>query len=111
MDAVVFVAVLCAAACHVGWNATIKRGLDPLATTVAISIGASFVSALLVPIVGWPAEAARPWCLASLLIHLIYVAVLIESYRSGDMGQVYPIARGSAPLLTATVTTLSWTNS
>jgi hypothetical protein len=27
---------------------------------------------------------------------LVYFAALIESYRAGDMGQVYPIARGSA---------------
>jgi drug/metabolite transporter (DMT)-like permease len=40
-------------------------------------------------------------------IHLVYFAALIESYRAGDMGQVYPIARGSAPLLTAVTTTVS----
>jgi drug/metabolite transporter (DMT)-like permease len=31
---------------------------------------------------------------------------LIESYRTGDLGQVYPIARGSAPLMTAAATTV-----
>ena len=46
MDAFVFTAVLFAAACHAGWNATIKRGLDPLATTVLISIGAAIVAAV-----------------------------------------------------------------
>jgi drug/metabolite transporter (DMT)-like permease len=106
MDAFVFAAVLLAAACHAGWNATIKRGLDPLATTVLISIGAAIVSALALPVVGLPAMAAWPWCLASVLIHLVYFSALIESYRSGDMGQVYPIARGSAPLMTATATTV-----
>ena len=106
MDAVVFAAVLFAAACHAGWNATIKRGLDPLATTVLISIGAAIVSAGLLPFVGLPAMAAWPSCGASVLIHLLYFAALIESYRAGDMGQVYPIARGSAPLLTATATTV-----
>jgi drug/metabolite transporter (DMT)-like permease len=106
MDSFVFAAVLLAAACHAGWNATIKRGLDPLATTVLISIGAAIVSALLLPVVGLPAMAAWPWCAASVLIHLFYFAALIESYRAGDMGQVYPIARGSAPLMTATATTL-----
>src|SRR5216684_7623448 len=105
MDAVVFAAVLFAAACHAAWNATIKRGLDPLATTVLISIGAAAVSGLLLPVVGWPAGAAWPWCVASVLIHLVYFAALIESYRAGDMGQVYPIARGAAPLMTATATT------
>jgi drug/metabolite transporter (DMT)-like permease len=106
MNIAVFVAVLFAAACHAGWNAAIKRGLDPLGTTMAISIGAAVVAALLVPIFGWPAGAAWPWCIASVLIHLIYFAALIESYRAGDMGQVYPIARGFAPLLTAAATTL-----
>jgi drug/metabolite transporter (DMT)-like permease len=106
MDAFVFAAVLFAAACHAGWNAAIKRGLDPLATTVLISIGAAIVSALCLPVVGLPERAAWPWCAASVAIHLVYFAALIESYRSGDMGQVYPIARGSAPLLTATATTV-----
>src|ERR671931_1215625 len=106
MDAFVFAAVLIAAACHAGWNATIKGGLDPLATTVMISIGAAVVAAALLPIVGLPAGAAWPWCAASVLIHLVYFAALIESYRAGDMGQVYPIARGSAPLMTAVLATL-----
>jgi drug/metabolite transporter (DMT)-like permease len=106
VSAFVFTAVLFAAACHAAWNATIKRGLDPLATTVLISIGAALVSAVFVPVVGLPAEAAWPWCIASVLIHLFYFAALIESYRAGDMGQVYPIARGAAPLMTATATTL-----
>ena len=105
MDPFVFAAVLFAAACHAGWNATIKRGLDPLATTALISIGAAVVSAACLPIVGIPAAAAWPWCAASVAIHLVYFAALIESYRAGDMGQVYPIARGSAPLMTAIATT------
>jgi drug/metabolite transporter (DMT)-like permease len=106
MDAFVFAAVLFAAACHAGWNASIKRGLDPLASTVAISLGAALVSLFAMPVVGLPAPEAWPWVLASIAIHLVYFAALIESYRTGDMGQVYPIARGSAPLMTATVTTL-----
>jgi drug/metabolite transporter (DMT)-like permease len=105
MDPVVFAAVLLAAACHAGWNATIKARLDPLATTVLISIGAAIVAAAFLPAVGLPAGAAWPWCGASVVIHLVYFAALIESYRAGDMGQVYPIARGSAPLMTAIVTT------
>src|SRR5882757_4082243 len=104
MDTFVFVAVVFAAACHAGWNATIKGGLDPLATTVLISIGAAIVSLVFLPVTGLPAAAAWPWCAASVLIHLFYFAGLIESYRAGDMGQVYPIARGSAPLMTAVAT-------
>jgi len=67
----VFAAVLLAAACHAGWNATIKGGLDPLATTVLISIGAAIVAAVFLPLVGLPARAAWPLCVASVLIHLV----------------------------------------
>jgi len=105
MDPLVFAAVLFAAACHAGWNATIKHGLDPLIVTVMISVGAALVAAAFLPLVGLPAQAAWPFVLASVLIHLFYFAALIESYRAGDLGQVYPIARGSAPLMTATATT------
>src|SRR5215471_6948357 len=101
MDSFVFTAVLFAAACHAGWNAVVKKGLDPLAATVVISIGAAVAAGPLVPLVGAPAAAAWPWIVASVAIHLIYFAALIESYRAGDLSQVYPIARGAAPLLTA----------
>jgi drug/metabolite transporter (DMT)-like permease len=104
METYVFFAVLFAAACHAGWNALIKVGLDPLSTTTLISVGSGIVALAFAPLVGMPASAAWPWLLASVVIHLVYFASLIESYRTGDLGQVYPIARGSAPLMTAAVT-------
>ena len=103
MESFVFVAVLFAAACHAGWNALIKVGLDPLSTTTLIAIGAAAVSFVCLPLAGMPASQAWPWLAASAIIHLLYFAALIESYRTGDLGQVYPIARGSAPLMTAIV--------
>jgi drug/metabolite transporter (DMT)-like permease len=106
MENFVFLAVLFAAACHAGWNALIKVGLDPLSTTTLISLGAGLVALVLVPLVGVPAWAAWPWLIASVIVHLCYFASLIESYRTGDLGQVYPIARGSAPLMTAAATTV-----
>ena len=106
MENFVFLAVLFAAACHAGWNALIKVGLDPLSTTTLISLGAGLVALALVPLVGVPTWAAWPWLIASVIVHLCYFASLIESYRTGDLGQVYPIARGSAPLMTAAATTV-----
>ena len=49
MDWFVFFAVLFAAACHAGWNASIKKTLDPLATTVLIALGAGAVALVFVP--------------------------------------------------------------
>jgi drug/metabolite transporter (DMT)-like permease len=105
MDSFVFAAVLFAALCHAGWNAAVKRGLDPLTTTVLISIGAGLVSLAAMVATGLPGHAAWPWVVASVLIHIVYFAALAESYATGDMGLVYPLARGSAPLITAVVST------
>jgi drug/metabolite transporter (DMT)-like permease len=101
MDAFVFAAVLFAAACHAGWNAAIKRASDTISTTSLIATGAGVVALAILPFVGLPRPAAWPWVVASIAIHLLYFIGLSESYRVGDLGQVYPIARGSAPLLTA----------
>jgi drug/metabolite transporter (DMT)-like permease len=105
MENFVFLAVLFAALCHAGWNALIKVGLDPLSTTTLIAIGSGLVAIVLLPLVGLPDLACWPWLFASVFIHLFYFAALIEAYRSGDLVQVYPIARGSAPLMTAAATT------
>ena len=106
MENFVFLAVLFAAACHAGWNALIKVGLDPLSTTTLISIGSGVIGLALAPLVGVPAAAAWPWLIASAFIHLFYFIALTESYRAGDLGQVYPIARGAAPLMTAGAATI-----
>ena len=44
--------------------------------------------------------------LGSVVIHIVYYLALAEAYRFGDLGQVYPIARGTAPLMTAVLATL-----
>jgi drug/metabolite transporter (DMT)-like permease len=49
---------------------------------------------------------AWPYIVASLLLHLVYYVALTEAYRHGDLSLVYPLARGSAPLLTAAVATI-----
>lgn len=103
VESFVFVAVLVAAASHAGWNALIKIGLDSLLATTLMAIGAAVVSLVGLPLVGVPVSQAWPWLIASAIIHLLYFAALIESYRTGDLGQVYPIARGAAPLLTAII--------
>jgi drug/metabolite transporter (DMT)-like permease len=114
VDPFVFGLVLFGAACHAGWNALIKYGLEPFTTTALIAIASMLVALPMVPFVGIPIAEAWPWLIGSIVIHVGYYVGLTEAYRFGDMGQVYPIARGSAPLMTATVSAavlgevLSW---
>ena len=51
----------------------------------------------------WPRWSATAWgaVLLSALIHLAYFQVLLKGYRVADLSVVYPVARGSGPLLTA----------
>jgi drug/metabolite transporter (DMT)-like permease len=103
MDTFVFAAVLFGAACHATWNALIKKRLDPFATIAIITVFCGIVALPAVPFVGLPPLVAWPWVLASVALHLAYYIGLTEAYRTGDLSQVYPIARGSAPLMTALV--------
>ena len=105
MDPFVFGAVLFAAACHASWNALIKIRLDPFATTAIITVACGVIALPTLPFVGLPPLSAWPWVAASVILHLAYYIGLTEAYRTGDMSQVYPIARGSAPLMTALVST------
>jgi drug/metabolite transporter (DMT)-like permease len=102
----VFAAVLFAALCHASWNALIKVALDPLSTTTLILCGATVFALAAIPFVPLPAPASWPYLVASAVIHLLYFIGLAEAYRTGDLGQVYPIARGAASLMTAVAGTL-----
>ncbi len=93
--------VLLAALCHASWNALVKSGADRL-VMMNYTIGVSSVLSLfLAPFVPLPNAAAWPFLIGSTLIHLAYYAALIFAYRHGDLSQVYPIARGSAPVIVA----------
>ena len=106
MDASVFFAVLLGAACHAGWNAFLKIKLEPFSAMALIATFSALVVLPVAPFVGTPPLAAWPWLLASMVFHLGYYITLTEAYRTGDMSQVYPIARGTAPLMTAIIGTL-----
>ena len=106
MELTVFLLLLGGAACHAAWNAMIKLRLDPLDATILISIGCGqFVLPGLL-LFGMPDPASWIFIVASLIIHFLYYITLAEAYRTGDLGQVYPIARGAAPLLTALASTV-----
>jgi len=109
VDAFVFMAVLAAAACHAGWNALLKLNVAPVVATVLVAVAAGLLVLPLLPITPLPAAAAWPYIVASAIIHVAYFVALAEAYRWGDLSQVYPIARGTAPLLTAALASL-WLN-
>lgn len=95
--------VLLAALFHATWNAVVKSGADSLLTQTFVIGVAALVGLAAIPFLPIPTAASWPWPLASVAIHQLYFLALTASYEQGDFSQVYPIARGSAPLLVAAV--------
>ncbi len=91
--------VLLAAAMHAGWNALIKIQGDRLAVMAVATAAASLISLAFLPFVEAPDPASWPLLAFGILLHTGYHFFLPRAYDHGDLGQVYPIARGSAPLL------------
>ncbi|KXU85498.1 hypothetical protein CI15_20240 [Paraburkholderia monticola] len=99
----VFIAVLSAALLHAGWNALIKLRLDPFLAMTLICVACSLIALPSLAFTGFARPAAWPWVAASVALHFGYYVCLSEAYRRADMSQIYPIARGCAPLMTALV--------
>lgn len=93
--------VLLAAVLHAGWNALVKLQDDRLIVLAVITLFGSVFALFLAPFVAFPRPAVWPLLGVSLLLHAAYHVLLTTAYDHGDLGQVYPIARGSAPLLVA----------
>lgn len=101
MSAEVFFAVISAAFMHAGWNALIKVRLDPFLSISLMSFGMGTISLVCLPFVALPMGWTWLWIGLSVAFHTAYKLFLVSAYRQGDLGQVYPLARGTAPLLTA----------
>ncbi|WP_055532881.1 DMT family transporter [Streptomyces graminilatus] len=99
MTPVVTAAVLLAAVTHACWNALAHRVTDKLVGFTLIAGGGTAIGLVAVPFLPVPAAGAWPYLVASALIHVAYYALLMRSFRLGDFGQAYPIARGTAPLV------------
>jgi uncharacterized membrane protein len=109
VDPLIVGLVAVAAVLHVAWNIGLKTAGDPLRAATIGMLAASFG---IVPagIVVWWANGAEAvpiegvvLGLASGVIEAIYFILLAAAYRRGDLSVVYPIARGTAPLLAVAV--------
>ncbi len=106
MDVIVFMAVIMAAALHAVWNAMAKGGRDKHLSVAAVVLGHTPIAAIILPFVPLPDPASWPFLIAGIVLHFGYQVFLLNSYRIGDLTQVYPIARGTAPLLVAAISVL-----
>lgn len=100
MTLFVFTAVLAAAVMHAAWNALIKVRVDRFASISLTALGMTCTALPILPFVAFPNAAMWPWITASVFIHMGYRLFLVRAYDFGDLSQTYPLARGTAPLVT-----------
>ncbi|MEU6439063.1 EamA family transporter [Streptomyces sp. NPDC047046] len=106
MPAAVPVAVLTAALLHAIWNALSHAAADKAARTVMINLVYTVCGALIACCTPVPEARAWPFLIASALLQAVYQWLLLQAYRLGDFGQMYPIARGTSPWLVALASTV-----
>ncbi len=98
--------VIFAGVLHATWNAMAKATPDRVVAFALFGLAYFACGAIGIVLTPPPAVASWPFLAASMMLHTIYAMLLVRSYRLGDFNQVYPIARGSAPLLVAIVATV-----
>jgi drug/metabolite transporter (DMT)-like permease len=91
--------VLVAAVTHATWNAIAHGIKDQVLAFGLIGAGGIVVAVPLVLVSPFPLGACWPYLLASVFIHVFYNLLLMRSYSCGEFGQVYPLARGTSPLV------------
>lgn len=97
----VFLAVLLGAGLHASWNAIVKGGRDKQLTTVLVASGSALVAIVLLPFLTPPDPASWPYIAASAVTQVLYFALVAAVYGVAEMSLVYPLMRGTAPVLVA----------
>ena len=95
----VTLAVLAAAVTHATWNAIAHGIKDQTLAFALIGVGGIIVAIPLIIVAAAPRPGCWPYLAASIVIHVFYNLLLMRCYRLGEFGQVYPLARGTSPLV------------
>jgi len=95
----VTLAVLAAAVTHATWNAIAHGIKDQTLAFALIGVGGIVVAIPLIIVAAMPRADCWPYLLGSVAIHVFYNLLLMRCYRLGEFGQVYPLARGTSPLV------------
>lgn len=91
--------VLLAALLHASWNALLRGGEDRLWSMTIMCVAVAVASAVAALFLPAPAKASWFCVVFSAVLHVGYNLFLVRTYRAGDLGQTYPVSRGSSPVL------------
>jgi drug/metabolite transporter (DMT)-like permease len=99
MPAAAFALALGSAFLHALWNVLLARERDPQAAT-AVAMAASVLVFAPVTMALWEVDGrVWPFVAVTAVLQLTYFALLAAAYRRAEVSFVYPVARGTAPVL------------
>jgi uncharacterized membrane protein len=90
-----------AAVMHAVWNLLVKRSDDQLVAGWSVIAGAAVLALPILARNGMPGRSVWDLIVLSTMIQVGYVLLLTAAYRVGDLSFVYPLARGTSPVLVA----------
>ncbi|QRY80027.1 EamA family transporter [Pseudomonas sp. PDNC002] len=96
--------VLLAALLHATWNTLVKFSNDRLLVVACMDMVGLAAALVLLPWIEIPPAEVWPWLLAAVALQLVYRVLLIQAYKVGDLGLVYPLMRGLSPLVVLALT-------
>ncbi|RJP72233.1 MAG: EamA family transporter [Comamonadaceae bacterium] len=108
MSLTAFALIVLAGLIHAGWNIAAKKA----AGDARFAFFSAFLMMLFWAPLGWwlgrdevPRWGTTEWgfVVASGVLHVFYYVILLRGYRKSDLTVVYPMARGSGPLLSSLV--------
>lgn len=108
MDISVVVVVLGAAFLHAFWNFQVRGTEDKALGMAAVMFGHLPLAIIGLAYVGLPPSEAWQYVFISAVLHLGYQVFLLNAYRFGELTQIYPVARGSSPLLITLFTMITF---
>ena len=99
MDINIFAAVMLAAVLHSAWNGMVKKHKDKVISVSAIVFGHVPIALVVMLFMPLPTLESVPYIILSAIIHQGYQVYLISAYKFGDLTKVYPVARGTGPIV------------
>ena len=99
MDINIFAAVMLAAVLHSAWNGMVKKHKDKVISVSAIVFGHVPIALVVMLFMPLPTLESVPYIILSAIIHQGYQIYLISAYKFGDLTKVYPVARGTGPIV------------
>jgi drug/metabolite transporter (DMT)-like permease len=88
-----------AACLHALWNILLAGSRDSVAATGGLLLFGALLLSPAALLLGGVSAEALPFVAASAALELAYFALLARAYRGGELGVIYPTARGLAPVL------------